>query len=59
MQELKDGLAQKIGSLKANHKMIILPINYDFPYTYIQKLIISPMNRKPSLYFNKYKRDSV
>jgi trans-aconitate methyltransferase len=38
MQELKDGLAQKIGSLKAKHKMIILPTNYDFPYTYIQKI---------------------
>ncbi len=37
MQELKDGLAQKIGSLKAKHKMIILPTNYDFPYSYIQK----------------------
>jgi len=37
MQELKDGLAQKIGLLKAKHKMIILPTYYDFPYSYIQK----------------------
>jgi 2-polyprenyl-3-methyl-5-hydroxy-6-metoxy-1,4-benzoquinol methylase len=36
MQELKDGLVQKIKSLKSKYKMIILPTGYNFPYECIK-----------------------
>ena len=37
MQELKEGLVQKIKSLKSKYKMVILPKGYNFPYEYIKE----------------------
>ena len=33
-QELKEGLVQKIKSLKSKYKMVSLPKGYNFPYEY-------------------------